>query len=129
MFSPIIIVFTGIRFDNKLTHRFILCHFEFTCFNKMLQNLSVLCGQFVLCIFLCCRLLVIHYYFVCFTDPQGYKSSDIDAHVSRIAKNELRRVEWISLNYHCFYHPCCGFDFELNWIVATGGLLSEMVSI
>lgn len=60
-------------------------------------------------------------------DKNGYRSSDIDAHVNRLAKNELRRVEWTSLKYHCFYDPCCGFDFELDWIVATGGLLSEMV--
>ncbi|XP_067941804.1 GATOR complex protein Iml1-like isoform X2 [Watersipora subatra] len=58
----------------------------------------------------------------------GYKSSDIDAHMSRLAKEALRRVEWTSFKYHSFYHPCSGFDFQLNWIVATGGLLYKMIN-
>lgn len=61
-------------------------------------------------------------------DDDGYRCSDIDSHVGQLAMNELMRVEWTTLKYYCFYHPCCGFDFELDWIVATGGLLSEMVS-
>lgn len=65
-----------------------------------------------------------------FTDEHGYKSSDIDAHLNdEKVKAELRRIEWTSLKYQALYHPQSAFDFELNWIVATGGLLYEMVSV
>ena len=63
------------------------------------------------------------------SDKYGYRVADSDTHLTQKARDELRRTEWISLKYHSFYHPSCGYDFELDWIVATGGLVSDMVCI
>lgn len=58
-----------------------------------------------------------------------YKSADMDSRsTDPKIRAELKRIEWTSIKYHSSYHPACAFDFELDWIVATAGLLYEMVS-
>ncbi|VEL35195.1 unnamed protein product [Protopolystoma xenopodis] len=37
------------------------------------------------------------------------------------------RVEWGHCLYNANYHPICGFAFELQWLVATGGRVGELV--
>lgn len=44
-------------------------------------------------------------------------------------QGERHRIEWSALRHHPSYHPGCAFDLELEWIIATGGLLNDMVSI
>ncbi|KAL3309876.1 hypothetical protein Ciccas_011569, partial [Cichlidogyrus casuarinus] len=40
-------------------------------------------------------------------------------------ESDWPRVEWARYLYNANYHPECAFSFELQWLVATGVVLSE----
>ena len=39
------------------------------------------------------------------------------------------RIEWGSALYHTHYHPQAAFELELQWLVATGCVLGDLVSV
>lgn len=43
-------------------------------------------------------------------------------------QRKSNRVEWASAVYRSHYHPLCSFELEIQWEIATGQLLSELVS-
>ncbi|XP_076106602.1 GATOR complex protein Iml1-like isoform X2 [Mytilus galloprovincialis] len=38
------------------------------------------------------------------------------------------RPEWATARYHAYYSPQCAWELELQWVVATGSILAELVS-
>ena len=52
------------------------------------------------------------------------RSAQVD--VSSTGKSD--RLEWGSARYHAHFHPHCAFQLELQWFVATGCVLGEIVS-
>ncbi|CAC5397004.1 DEPDC5 [Mytilus coruscus] len=38
------------------------------------------------------------------------------------------RPEWATARYHAYYSPHCAWELELQWVVATGSILAELVS-
>ncbi|XP_021373105.1 DEP domain-containing protein 5-like isoform X1 [Mizuhopecten yessoensis] len=37
------------------------------------------------------------------------------------------RPEWATVRYHSYYSPTCAFQLQLQWMVATGSILGELV--
>lgn len=52
------------------------------------------------------------------------KLANVDVDPSR----KSNRVEWASAIYRSHYHQLCAFELEIQWEMATGALLSELVS-
>jgi hypothetical protein len=48
---------------------------------------------------------------------------NVDVDVNR----RSNRVEWASAVYRPYYHPLCAFELEIQWEMATGSLLSELL--
>jgi hypothetical protein len=42
--------------------------------------------------------------------------------------NKSNRIEWASALYRPYHHPLCAFELEIYWKMATGQLLSELIS-
>lgn len=51
------------------------------------------------------------------------KLVNVDVDVNR----RSNRVEWASAVYRSYYHPLCAFELEIQWEMATGSLLSELI--
>ncbi len=59
------------------------------------------------------------------TSPDSIlKLVNVDVDVSR----KSNRVEWASAVYRSHYHQLCAFELEIQWEMATGQLLSELMS-
>ena len=43
------------------------------------------------------------------------------------ANRKSNRVEWASAVYRPYFHPLCAFELEIQWEMATGSLLSELL--
>ena len=39
------------------------------------------------------------------------------------------RPEWATARYHAHYSPQCGFELQVQWMVATGGTLGDLVGL
>ncbi|XP_060075901.1 GATOR complex protein Iml1-like isoform X2 [Ylistrum balloti] len=37
------------------------------------------------------------------------------------------RPEWATVRYHSYYSPACAFQLQIQWMVATGSILGELV--
>ena len=60
------------------------------------------------------------------------QSSDRDEFMKMVnvdvdANRRSNRVEWASAVYRPYYHPLCAFELEIQWEMATGSLLSELL--
>ena len=51
-----------------------------------------------------------------------YVNVDVDPH------NKSDRPEWATARYHAYYSPSCAFEFQVQWMVATGQILGDLVS-
>jgi hypothetical protein len=38
------------------------------------------------------------------------------------------RPEWATARFHAYYSPHCAWELELQWVVATGSILAELVN-
>lgn len=52
------------------------------------------------------------------------KQVNVDVDPNRKSED---RIEWASAVYRSHYHPLCAFELEVQWNIATGSLLSELV--
>ena len=50
------------------------------------------------------------------------------AYVDISSQGRTDRTEWGNARYHAHYHPSAAFELELQWLVATGSILGELVS-
>lgn len=50
------------------------------------------------------------------------------AYVDVASASRTDRTEWGNARYHAHYHPQAAFELELQWLVATGCVLGELVS-
>ena len=73
---------------------------------------------------LCCS-STLYVSVVCFTEKAPMKTAYVD--VSSCGRTD--RVEWGNARYHAHYHPGAAFELELQWLVATGSILGELVSV
>lgn len=44
-------------------------------------------------------------------------------------RTKYERCEWINLKYHSLYDPEQAFEMIIEWMVATGNAIPEMVSV
>lgn len=49
---------------------------------------------------------------------------DVDRDVHKID-----RVEWLNLRFSRFYNPACAFQMELRWLVASGSVLGDLITL
>ena len=42
--------------------------------------------------------------------------------------NKSDRPEWASARYHAYYSPNAAFELQLQWMVATGPILQDLVN-
>lgn len=42
--------------------------------------------------------------------------------------SKVNRPEWATARYHANYSPTCAFELQVQWMVATGTVLGELVS-
>ena len=54
-----------------------------------------------------------------------YKEVKVDVD----ANNVSDRDEWGTARYHSNYNPCAAFELEIQWLVATGAILGQLVCI
>lgn len=52
-----------------------------------------------------------------------YVQVDVDGN------NKSDRPEWASARYHAYYSPNAAFELQLQWMVATGPILQDLVNI
>ncbi len=52
-----------------------------------------------------------------------YKEVKVDVD----ANNVSDRDEWGTARYHSNYDPCAAFELEIQWLVATGAILGQLV--
>ena len=57
------------------------------------------------------------------TIQHKYVNVDVDVN------NKSDRPEWATAKYHAYFSPKCAFELHLQWMVATGCLLGELVSL
>ena len=51
-----------------------------------------------------------------------YVNVDVDT------QSKSDRPEWATARYHAHYSPHCGFELQVQWMVATGQILGDLVS-
>lgn len=51
-----------------------------------------------------------------------YVNLDVDPH------NKSDRPEWATARYHAYYSPSSAFEFQVQWMVATGQILGDLVN-
>lgn len=73
-----------------------------------------------------CSTSIIISFFIIFEllEDAAMKSAHVD--VSSSGKSD--RLEWGTARYHTQFHPSAAFQLELQWFVATGCVLGEIVS-
>ncbi|XP_062606005.1 GATOR1 complex protein DEPDC5-like isoform X1 [Saccostrea cucullata] len=49
-------------------------------------------------------------------------------HVDVDSNNKSDRPEWASAKYHAYYSPNAAFEIQLQWMVATGPILGDLVT-
>ncbi|XP_048241324.1 GATOR complex protein Iml1-like isoform X1 [Haliotis rufescens] len=55
------------------------------------------------------------------TRNHKYVNVDVDT------SSRSERTEWATARYHAYYSPHCAFELQIQWMVATGGLLGDLV--
>ena len=55
---------------------------------------------------------------------QSYKVVNVDVD----SNQKSDRSEWATARYHAYYSPMSAFELEVQWLVATGSILGDLVS-
>jgi hypothetical protein len=66
-----------------------------------------------------------HAEFANMTSDAVVKLVNVDVDPAR----KSNRVEWASAVYRSHYHPLCAFELEIQWEIATGSLLADLVMV
>ena len=62
---------------------------------------------------------------MCVAATLRHKYVNVDVNPNK--KSE--RQEWATACYNAYYSPLCVFELQIQWMVATGSLLGDMVSV
>jgi hypothetical protein len=63
------------------------------------------------------------------TAPPSPTPVALNAPVMMTTRNKVeKRVEWVHLRYHSRYDPGQAFEIDLDWLVATGHVISDIVT-